>query len=172
MSKVNDCRKKVGPRIVVTPSEDVVERAVRLGYTRPAEKDPVFMFNESRTSGLCINMPTFQPICYLGTVTILGHKIPSGRDVALTSNGPTFSGNYIKKALIILGQRRVLLFIHRDDRNMSVFLIGTRKGTVAIAPMIWNDDGPAGVAETTLRLFNYTKGSTTRLTRALTYGLL
>lgn len=162
-------------QVVVTPSKDVIERALRLGWKQEEVAEKKFVFEPSRRAGLCISMP-FDNIIYVGTVTILKHKLKRNRVYAITYEGPMYGGDLIKDALKVLGRRRVRVFFHlplgEEDKSFMPILLGTKDGTIALAPKVWDDDKQKFIDEETELLSNYIKTCTGRFKRGIIFGTL
>jgi len=160
-------------KIVVTPTQEAVDRAIDNSFEKIGDQ----YFGCTRVIAL-MGTELFEPIYYLGTVTILKHKLKDDTEYALTPTGPIYTGEYIKMAMKVLGKRRVRLFIHyKESKNEHVVLmLGTKEGTVAIAPRIW-DDGttpkiPHPINENTKMLSDYWRSPTCKLVRGLIFGTL
>lgn len=155
-------------KIVFTPSKEVERRARALGWK---DKDNKFLYERSRRVGLCLSIP-FSPIFYLGTVSFRTHKMNRNSLYALSRRGPVFSGELIKDALKILGKKRVRIFLHPSEtRWYSVLLLGTKEGTVALAPKVPYEGGKAlTIEEGTKLMKDFWKGVSTKMLRSLVYG--
>lgn len=159
-------------QIVVTPSEEIKRRAFAQDWGSEEDTDANFFLNGNRTAGLCKKVP-FSPIYYLGTVTLPKHRIRAKFNYALTPIGPVFSGNLIKEALKILGKNRVRIFYHfRDeDREYCVILLGTKKGTIGIAPRVGLSPEEIN-GEKTKQLSSIWRKPTSKLVRGILFATL
>jgi len=161
-------------KLVVTPNKEVIDRALQQGFDSRHIKDKCY-YGKDRTIAL-MESRLFEPVQYLGTATILRHKLKSYMRYTLTYSGPSFAGDLIKLALMVLKQRRVRIFIHQkdSDKQFKVLMLGTKEGTVAIAPRVWEgDDHPASILDDiTFLLSDYWRYPTSKLVRGVLFGIL
>jgi len=157
-------------KVVVTPTEEVVNRAVSLDWDR-SEK---CWYGRSRTMALLDGSSLFDPIHYLGTATILKHKLKDNKVYALSRTGPEFSGNLIREALKILDKKRVRIFLHwHNDKNFYVLMFGTQEGTIAVAPRVMSEENVVyKLDDDTELLSDFWRGATSKLVRGMLFGTL
>lgn len=125
-----------------------------------------FIMSPEKFVGLCISIP-FKSILYMGTTSFYLNKINKEVYYSYSLTGPWYQGDAIKKSLRILYTKRIRIWIHKsnfEDPNYMVLLLGTKEGTIAIAPKV---EKPYFE---TRRLIDIMRKPTNKLKRALTFG--
>lgn len=154
-------------KLQVKPKEEIMERALKISEMKIIDARKVFILNPSNVMALLIGIP-FKPINYLGTISFNYSKIRSDFFYSLRPEGPWFRGQYLKEALRILGKKRVHVFLHRKPRDESLFtvlLLGTKEGTIAIAPRHLKPE-----LGTERKLIEVIKRATSRFKRGIVYA--
>lgn len=110
-------------------------------------------------------------INYIGTLTIKKHKLRKDLKYALTDKGPVFRGRFIKRGLAILKKKRVWLFLTGLNDNNSILFLGSKEGTIAIAPILAPDLEFPVTDDKTRMLTDFTK-ETARFKRKVLFNTL
>lgn len=154
-------------RLVTVPNDEIRERAFKLGFT----KDGKWIISQDRTIGLILVYPFEEPALYLGTITFCYSKIKKDKEYSFLSKHILYRGEKIKKALRILKKRRVRVFFLQDKKKrLKILLLGTKEGTVAIAPIIPPPEWVEILDDKPLPIQTITKKPTTKMLRGSVFG--
>jgi len=148
----------------IEPKGEVILRAIKKEFSMKGE----LLLDSSSTVGLLIDNNRFNPIKYLGTITILGHKVREEKTYEFMKL--FYRGKLIKLALHLLGKKRVRVFVHLREGSWddALLLLGITEGTVVIAPFF----PELSVDKTSISFRKVTKFPSSKLVRRLIYASL
>jgi len=164
--------KRSKPSIVVTPSDEVKLRAMARGFKKEKvdEKRGFLLYGPEHTSAVLM-FDMFPQSVYLGTATIVRHKMLSSEQYYLTDKSKSaWQGELIKLGLKVLGTRRVRIYIAESESDEGHFILtlGTNEGSFAVAPRVKENDDIRNDERKALK--NYLQGETSGLRRYLIFG--
>lgn len=170
MRKLSKNEKEALKYLVVTPSKEVESRARKMDW-HLHDEEAKFMMEAACRVGVVVKIP-FRPIFYLGSTTFKKSKIRNDCFYFLEPMGPSFAGDLLKQALKVLGKKRVRLFLHvtKDEQRVWPIILGTKAGSVAVAPLII--EGPVDEMDRYYSLSSVMKSPSRRLTRRLLFATL
>jgi len=154
-------------KLQTKPSRRLIDKVLDRGWRRDKR-----YYVDSGDKIALLTTRAFFKIKYLGIATLQSHKLRRDKVYSFLTTESGYTGELLKDAMKILGKKRVGIFYHWRNKvdGYFVLILGTKEGSIAIAPRIgYSENMPYGAKEME-SLKDYLKKPNSVLVRKFIFG--